>query len=150
MSAATSRVWDFEDADVVDTCLMRVRREVGVDQADVLPDIEVMLEDDDDFMEVDDSELVIECPSVLDLPPASVIARHAGILNERRRKTTFRTKKRALAKQSPKRWPVILCGLVATYFGVTAFLASPLGAKPGVQHAVASSRALVHSVVSSL
>ena len=130
---------------------MRVRSEVGVDHEDVLPDIEVMLDEEDaEFMEVDDSELVIECPSVLDLPPASVIARQAGVANERRRQTTFRTKKKALANRSPKRWPVVLCGLVAMYFGVTAFLASPLGAKPEVKHAVASSRALVHSVVSAL
>lgn len=38
------------------------------------------------------------------------------------------------------RWPVVLCALVATYFGTTAFIRSPLGAKPEVQHVVKVSR----------
>jgi hypothetical protein len=116
----------------------------------------------DDFEQVDSSELVIVCPSVKELPSAASIVRETVKANQRATATqnpptastnadtqersqkdvpTLRRMKAAMSEPvKHARWPVVLCALVATYFGVTAFIKSPLGAKPEVQHVVKASR----------
>lgn len=144
---------------LVDACLARLRIDAQLDdepvlptidllpEIEVLPEIELELEeDDDDFMEVDEAELVIEC-SARALPSAASIVREAVKANQSQKSqkevpTMRRVKVTPLENvaRRPSRWPVIVCALVATYFGTTAFIRSPLGAKPEVQHVVKVSR----------
>lgn len=164
MSAASFQ----SDSYLVDTALARLRIDARLDDDPVLPkiealpsyvleeDIDVDIDDDGDFMEVDASELIIDCKSVRDLPSAATIVREAARANARPQKEvpTLRTIKTAAAASSNAnvkhaRWPVILCALVATYFGTTAFLKSPLGAKPEVQHVVKVTRGHIAGAIST-
>jgi len=43
-------------------------------------------------------------------------------------------------KRRSKRWPLLLCAFVASGFAGAAFLASPMGARPEVKQAIATSR----------
>jgi hypothetical protein len=147
---------------LVETCLARLRVDAQLDDSVVLPTIDLLPEefeievddyDDDEIMEVDSSELVIVCNSVKELPSAATIVRETVKANQRANASdrsersqkdvpTLRRMKAAAMNAPVKhaRWPVLLCALVATYFGVTAFIKSPLGAKPEVQHVVKVSR----------
>lgn len=140
---------------LVETCLAKLRVDARLDDDPILPSIEVLPEAD--VMDVDMSELVIVCDSVRELPSAASIVRESVKANTARTGQTGQTgrtgqkdvptlrriKAAAPASASMKknaRWPVILCALVATYCGVTAFIKSPLGAKPEVQHVVKIAR----------
>lgn len=154
---------------LVETCLARLRVDAQLDDDPVLPSIDVL--PDSDIIEVDTSDVVIVCDSVKELPSAASIVRasvkanqrasedaneHANAnANERSQKQvpTLRRMKAAAevvatrAPRRPARWPVVLCALVATYFGTTAFIKSPLGAKPEVQHVVKVSRGHIASAI---
>jgi hypothetical protein len=119
---------------LVETCLARLRADARLDDHPVLPAIEDLLpygsDRDDEVMEVGTDEIIVTVEA--DIPSASSIVREAAAANAKERST-----KRA----RPARWPVLLCALVATYCGVTAFLRSPAAAKPEVQEVVKASRA---------
>ena len=132
---------------LVETCLARLRADAQLDEDPVLPTIDVLPESD--VIEIDTSELVIVCESVRELPSAASIVRASVKANQQAigrpqkevptlRRINAATELRAPVKHA--RWPVVLCALVATYFGMTAFIKSPLGAKPEVQHVVKVSR----------
>jgi hypothetical protein len=134
---------------ILDRCLARLRVDAGLDvdpTIDLLP-VEVIVDvelDDDDTMDVDDSELAISCTSMTDIPSAAEIVRssvRAGPASQRDVPTLRRIRTASAMPMSKyARWPVVLCALVATYFGATAFLMSPLGAKPEVREVVKASR----------
>lgn len=125
---------------LVETCLARLRADARLDDGPVVLNIDLLPESD--VMDVDMSELVIVCDSVRELPSAASIVRDSVKANQKDVPTLRRIKEAAPARKHA-RWPVVLCALVATYFGATAFLKSPLGAKPEVQHVVKASRAHV-------
>lgn len=133
---------------LVDTCLARLRVDARLDDEPVLPTIDALPEDDD-VMEVGTGDIVIDCADVREIPSAASIVRETAAANARsRRETPTHRKVRATAAASRVvRWPVVLCALVATYFGIGAFMRSPLGAKPEVQHVVKVSRAHVATAI---
>lgn len=135
---------------LVETCLARLRVDARLDDDPVLPAIEDLLpygSGEDDVIEVGTDEIIVM--DAAEIPSATSIVREAARANanasaNERRDTPTHRKQRARSRQAthrPARWPVLLCALVATYFGVTAFLRSPAGAKPEVQHVVKASRA---------
>lgn len=136
---------------LVETCLARLRADANLDEHPVLPAIEDLLPyADDEVIEVCTDEIIIT--DAADIPSAKSIVREAARANAIERRDTpthekARAKRSADVARRPARWPVLLCALVATYFGVTAFLRSPAGAKPEVQHAVKVSRAGIASAV---
>lgn len=146
---------------LVDTCLARLRVDARLDDEPILPTIDVLPDvsydfdvdddDDDDFIEVDTCDLVVvECKSVRDLPSAASIVRESVKANQRERQVpTLRRVRTAqeAARVKHARWPVVLCALVATYCGLTAFIKSPLGAKPEVQHVVKVSRGHIANAI---
>jgi hypothetical protein len=125
---------------LVETCLARLRIDAELDELPVLPTIDLLPEGD--IVEVDTSELVIVCSSVRELPSAASIVRESVKANQKDVPTLRRMRAAApVAKPvRPARWPVVLCALVATYFGTAAFLESPLGAKPEVRQVIKVSR----------
>ena len=126
---------------LVETCLARLRVDAELDDIPVLPTIDLL--PDGDVMDVDISEVVIVSESVKELPSAASIVRESVKANQSRKDVpTLRRNQTAAVRKPVKhtRWPVVLCALVATYCGVTAFIKSPLGAKPEVQHVVKMSR----------
>ena len=126
---------------LVETCLAKLRVDARLDDDPVLPTIDLLPECD--VMDVDMSELVIVCESVKELPSAASIVRESVRANQAQKDVpTLRRIKVATPARMKKsaRWPLLLCALVATYCGVTAFLKSPLGAKPEVQHVVKVAR----------
>jgi hypothetical protein len=137
------------DSQLVDACLARLRVDACLDDDPILPtidllpeDVELIEDDVEEFIEVDVSELVLDCPSVKAIPSAASIVRNVVRANQRSQKEVPTLRKhRPEARLS--RWPVIACALVATYCGATAFLKSPLGAKPEVQHVVKMSKSMV-------
>lgn len=136
---------------LVETCLARLRADARLDDHPVLPAIEDLLpyggDRDDEVIEVGTDEIIITDSA--DIPSATSIVREAAAANaahakERRETPTARKARRSeKAAARPARWPVMLCALVATYCGVTAFLRSPAAAKPEVQHVVKASRASI-------
>lgn len=149
---------------LVETCLAQLRVDARLDDDPVLPTIDVLPDSDlvDLDVEVEESDLVIVCESVKELPSAATIVRETVKANRERSQKdvpTLRRREPAAAFEAPAplpaparprkhaRWPVVLCALVATYFGTTAFIKSPLGAKPEVQHVVRTSRAHIRSAV---
>lgn len=130
---------------LVETCLAQLRVDAQLDDLPVLPTIDVL---PDDVMDVDMSELVIVCDSVRELPSAASIVRASVKANRKEVPTLRRIDAAAQAKPvKHARWPLVLCALVATYCGMTAFLKSPLGAKPEVQHVVKVSRGHIASAM---
>lgn len=135
-----------DSQDLVELCLARLRADARLDDDPVLPAIEDLLPlGDDDVIEVSTDEIIVT--DAADIPSATSIVREAARANasatakERREAPTHRKARAHEAARRPARWPVLLCALVATYCGVTAFLRSPLGAKPEVQVVVKASRA---------
>jgi hypothetical protein len=129
---------------LVETCLARLRADARLDDHPVLPAIEDLLpygsDRDDEVMEVGTDEIIVTVEA--DIPSASSIVREAAAANAKeRRETPTARKDRSANRARPVRWPVLLCALVATYCGVTAFLRSPAAAKPEVQEVVKASRA---------
>lgn len=58
---------------------------------------------------------------------------------------TFLTQRTRMARRMA--WPVFLCGFIAGIFGGLAFVKSPAGQKPAVQHVVQRANAMMKSVV---
>ena len=131
---------------LVETCLAQLRVDAQLDDQPVLPTIDALPESD--VMDVDMSELVIVEGCVKELPSAASIVR-ASVKANQKDVPTLRRMKAAAATKPVKhaRWPLVLCALVATYCGMTAFLKSPLGAKPEVQHVVKVSRGHIASAM---
>jgi hypothetical protein len=138
--------YESDSHQLVETCLARLRLVAHLDDdpivlptIDLLPEIDVLSEESD-VIEVDASELVIVCDSAKELPSAATIVRDSVKVNLQAQKDvpTLRGRKGAVDVPARKhtRWPVVLCALVATCFGAMAFIKSPLGAKPEVQHVV--------------
>lgn len=124
---------------LVETCLAKLRVDARLDDDPVLPTIDLLPECDVIDVDTSDVELVIVSESAQALPSAASIVREAVKANQKDVPTLRRMKSVAPVKKVA-RWPVVLCALVATYCGVTAFIKSPLGAKPEVQHVVKVAR----------
>lgn len=124
---------------LVETCLAKLRVDARLDDDPVLPTIDLLPECDVIDVDTSDVELVIVSESAQALPSAASIVREAIKANQKDVPTLRRMKSAAPVKKVA-RWPVVLCALVATYCGVTAFIKSPLGAKPEVQHVVKVAR----------
>jgi hypothetical protein len=130
---------------LVDSCLARLRVDARLDDDPILPTIDLLPSDlleDDDFIEVDASELVIDCPSIV----------HESLRTNtpsQKEVPTLRRLRASTASVKVARWPVVLCALVATYFGTIAFIRSPLGAKPEVQQVVKASRGHLSGLIRS-
>lgn len=140
---------------LVETCLARLRVEARLDDEPVLPAIEDLVpygEADEEVFEVRTDEIIVTDAAAI--PSAASIVRASARANAqasasakaKRLAPTMLTKPRP---RRPARWPVVLCALVATYCGITAFLRSPLAAEPRVAHGVRASRAALTGVVDS-
>lgn len=134
---------------LVETCLAQLRASAQLDADPILPSIDVLPESD--IVDVDTSELVIVEGSMKELPSAASIVRESVRANQRAQKDvpTLRKMRAAEPVKRHARWPLLLCGLVATYCGITAVIRSPLGAKPEVRHVVKVSRSHIASVLQS-
>ena len=116
---------------LIEACLARVRREAGLDIEPVLPPLDVLV----GKTRRPSSRLVVG-PSAKELPSAEAIVKSAVRPS---RKTTAKVERpEALSKSIARRmrWPVFLCGFIGGIFGGVAFMTSPVGQKPEVQHAV--------------
>jgi hypothetical protein len=132
---------DAIDSRIVESCLMRVRAEAGLDEEAVLPPLDVLVPPCELVPPVQSARLVVGA-SALNLPSAEAIVRaavkpaaaspHASASN--RDETTARPRRRASIVQR-MRWPVFLCGFVAGVCGGVALMKSPVGKQPVVQRA---------------
>ena len=129
---------------LVEACLAQLRIDARLDDDPVLPTIEVLPEEEIIDVDASEVELVIVNESARELPSAASIVRESVRANQTQKDVpTIRRMKAAVPVRKIARWPVLLCAVVATYCGATAFMKSPLGAKPEVQHAVKVARSHV-------
>ena len=128
---------------LVEMCLARLREGARPDHDAIegLEEIELL---EDDTLDVRTEELIIDCPDVKDVPSAASIVRASAKANRRRDVPTIHLRR---APRRPVRWPLVLCGIVATYCGVSAVIRSPVGERPEVKEIVKTSRAHVGSAV---
>jgi hypothetical protein len=87
------------------------------------------------------------------LPPLPVVSPRSKVVRLAREEIPWKIAPPAITakptvsirvQKKPKRsarWPLLLCGFVASVFAGAAFMASPLGARPEVRHAVSVSKA---------
>ena len=132
---------------LVETCLARLREGARAEHVsiEVQDEIEVLeVREDDETLDVRTDELIIDCAEVKDIPSAASIVRASARAKTRGDVPTVPSRR---AAQRPVRWPLVLCGLVATYCGVTAVMRSPIVKTPEVQEIVKTSRAHVGSAV---
>lgn len=77
--------------------------------------------------------------SVRDITPRTILPVKAA-----RQAPTLLTQRTRVARRMA--WPVFLCGFIAGIFGGLAFVKSPAGKRPAVQHVVQRANAIVKSV----
>jgi hypothetical protein len=118
---------------IVDNALARVREEARLDAEPVLPPLELLLPAGrfPKRRPLPVSAVVV-VPTPRPLPTAAAIV--AEVARQNSKSTTIATRRSAVRSV---RWPVMLCGFVASIFAGAAFMQSPVGHRPEVQHAVA-------------
>jgi hypothetical protein len=117
---------------IVDNALARVREEARLDAEPVLPPLEVLLPARLQRKPLIGSAVFVPTPRPLPSPEAIV----AEAAKQNSKSTTISTKRGPVHARSAARWPVLLCGFVASVFAGAAFMYSPVGQRPEVRRAV--------------
>ena len=151
MSAALVLTDDTNN--IVDSALARVREDARLDAEPVLPPLEVLLPmplsgrrrppplPQSAQPRIPESGIVM-VPTPVPLPSARTIVAEAAKKNA----TTVDVKREPLPARSSMRWPIFLCGMIAGVFAGAAFMRSPVGQRPAVQHAVVVAKGHVASL----
>ncbi len=139
---------------LVDDALARVRADARLDAEPVLPPLDVLLPiplrrrppplPPSAMPRVPESGIVV-VPTPIPLPsPAAIVAAAA------RKNASTANDNAVVAERRPSmRWPILLCGFIACVFAGAAFMRSPIGQKPSVQHAVSVAKSHVVSAYST-